>query len=448
MKEEVQLKDTTIKSFMRISSDSPVVIHWLEHKKKNVTLLSGDQETGKSSTLNAIMRMMGAAFGFNMKEIINRKDQTAEAEQSFTVDGIEYVASISGQRLSLKRFYKESGKYVPESSPVEMLQKIFGNLGIVPVELRSKKGKEQIEWFKENYGGEKSTKEEAKIEKAIAEAEENRKEVNKTITGNKNWLTNNKLYQNYEKNQKKFAVRIKADDQEANLKAITAKNSDYEKNKRGVEELKIKQEDKRAEIVELKTKLATLEQEEQKLATRIADGKKWLEDNKSTPVDYEKANKAWLNLSETLAEQTQWDEVLRKEKELQESEDLVIAATALLDTLRSDLRALTSTYLPKIQGLEIRTKSMSIDNGSEDEGIYFNGNSLPQLSESKYAEMWMQIWEDKKVKFVFIENISSYGSGFVKVLNDMVKRGVIKLYASEMHRGQKTMEISFETKIE
>lgn len=449
MTKDLHLKEFKANSFMGISSDSPVVIDFTQAKKnQGVTLLKGDQGVGKTSTLYGIMRMMGAAFGFDMKNLVNNHDETIDVEQSFTHEGADYVAKLSGDRLTLKRFYKEANKWIPEGTPVDTLKKIFGNLGVSPMFLKEMEGKKQIEWFKKTFGGDVDIKKEARVEKMLVEAVDNRKGVNKTIVQVAGWLSQNDMFQNYEYNQKRFAQPIAAEVQRKALEDVTEKNNDYNKRSSGYQSLQEQLSLTQNNIQQLRKSLAAAEAREQELVVRVNSETKWLDDNAHIRSDYEKANKEWINLSKTLSAQGQWKEVLSKEKELHENEDAVIAVNALIDTLRRDLLKLTSAYLPNIKDLEIRTKSTSIDNESEDEGLYYQGKSLAQLSESELAELFLLIWKAKDVCFVFIENISSYGSAFIKLLNDLVKKGEIKVLASEMDRKKKEMEITFETKID
>lgn len=446
---DLHLKLFKANSFMGISHDSPVVIDFTKAKKnQHVTLLQGDQETGKTSTLYAIMRVMGSVFGFDLKHTVNNEDETVDVEHEFTYEGADYIAKLSGERLSLKRFYKEANKWIPESSPAETLKKIFGNLGLSPMFLKEMEGRKQIEWFKKTFGSDQNSKREEKIIKDLTEAIDQRKNVNKMNLEVKGWLAQNDLFKNYEHNQKRFAEPINVDKEKKAWDELSTKSNNYQNAVHNLTYTKNLVASQDIKIAELERQLAAAKEKKVELQVRVANEEKWIEDNKNVVVEFEKANREWVNLSKTMADQSQWKEVLKKEKELQSGEDLVISVNALIDTLRSDLRELTAAYLPKIKGLEIRIKSMSIDNENEDEGIYYQGKSLAQLSESELSELFLLIWKAKKVCFVFIENISSYGSGFVKVLNDLVKAGDIQVFASEMDRKKKEMEISFTTKID
>jgi hypothetical protein len=126
-------------------------------------------------------------------------------------------------------------------------------------------------------------------------------------------------------------------------------------------------------------------------------------------------------------------------------EQTSMEATGTLDKLRLDLLKITRTYLPGIEGLEMKLK-MGLDD--EEEGIYYNGKSLAQLSESELWDLFENIWAEKGVQFVFCENITSLGSEAVKTLNRLVKEKKAQVFATAMDRSKKDMEIIFSTKID
>ncbi len=450
---DLHLKEVEINSFAGIDTESPVVIHWTEAKKnQGITMLRGDQETGKTSTLNAIMSLMGAVFNFETKTFINKKNDTIDTSLKFTYEGADYEASQSGSRVMLKRFFKEAaggkGKWIAEGSPKETLRIIFGNLGISPMFLKSLPGKKQIQWFKETFGvTEEVSKKEQKLQTSLDTIFKQRTELNREIKEDDAALKANPLFKNYEKNHAKFAKAVTADKEWSNLETLRVKKEDFEKNKQRLESLKEARDKHNTRIQELQQQLDTEVSARSTVEKRIADGEAYIKASNGIEKEFSAANEAYLNISKTIAEQTQWNDLLKKEKRLQASEEAVVLATDQIDQLRAAILELTSTYLPKIKELEIRTKGMSIDNGDEDEGIFYQGKSLAQLSESELSALFLMIWEAKKVEFVFIENISSYGSGFVKLLNDLVKAGKIKVMASEMDRAKKEMQISFEAKI-
>lgn len=445
MKDIVQLKHFEANSFMGISHEDPIVIEFVKNKKAKVLKLTGDQGTGKTSTITAFMYLMGAAFNIDAKTFKNINDEAIDLKLEFEHDGGQYKIEASGNRITLKRFYKESDKWVTENSPKETIRKIFGNLGISPLFLKELSGKKQIQWFKETFGtDEEATKKEQKLVLNIDTVFNQRRDVNRDIKNLKGALETEPLYQNYEKSQEKFKAAPSAKKEKDELDAITTKNSEYDKAKTGIDGLRQAETRHKAAIKEYEGKLA-VEKEALKLAEkRITDGLKYVEDNKDVPEKYAAANEAWLNLSKTLAEHERWKGILKKEKEYIEMQEASTQADGTLDKLRVDLLKLTKTYLPPIDGLTLKVKTGLDD---EEEGIYYNEKTLAQLSESELWALFMQIWEQKDVSFVFCENINALGSDAISILNKLVKEGA-QVFATEMVRKQKEMEFSLETKVE
>lgn len=443
---DLQLKRFEANDFMGISSEDPIVIDFTSARKgQTVTKLTGNQGVGKTSTITALMYLMGAAFNVDTKNFKNLTDDTIDVKLEFEYEKEKYSVEATGTRLVLKKFFKEADKFISVNEPKTVLRKIFGNLGVSPMFLKEISGKKQIEWFKETFGtDEEATRKEKKIIEGIDTIFNQRRDVNRDIKNIKGWLTESKLYGNYEKNLERFKKPISAEKEKAAFDELADKNRKYEKSKETLKSLGEDLSDNEVEIGNLKAKLAAAEKERADIKLRIENGKKWVEENKSVPKEYAAANEAWINLSNTLAEQSQWKEVLKKKKELDDNESTSQQADATLDKLRMDLLKLTKSYLPDIDRLEIRVKTGLDDT---EEGIYYKGKSLAMLSESELWALFLLIWAEKDVSFVFCENVNSLGSDAVAILNKLVKEGA-QVFASQMERKQNHMEVSFSTKIE
>jgi DNA repair exonuclease SbcCD ATPase subunit len=442
---DLHLIEFEANSFAGIDKEQPVIIHF---KNKPVTLLRGDQGTNKSSTLNALMSVMGAVFNFETKNFVNKKDDTIDVKLKFNHKGTDYEVMQSGNRVTLKRFYKESNKWIAEGSPKETLREIFGNLGVSPIFLKDLPGKKQIEWFKETFGAtEDVSKKEKKLQADLEKIFAQRRDLNRAIKETDGALKSNVLYKNYEKNQAKFAKHLSAEKEKEKLQTLQTKKEEFDKAKSVLDNLKEKRKGHTDRIAQLQKQIDEEVQSRSLVEKRIADGEVYIAASNGIEKEYSEANEAYLNISKTIAEQTQWKDVLKKEKDLDEMEQTVVLATDQIAQLRVAILELTSTYLPKIKGLEIRTKGFSIDTGDEDEGIFYQDKSLAQLSESELWDLFLLIWEKMEVYFVFCENISSLGSQAVQTLNRLAKEKKAQIFASEVDRKKDTMEISFETKI-
>lgn len=444
---DIHLKQFEANSFLRIDSESPIVIDFTKARKgQNVTLLKSDQETGKTSTLYALMLLMGASFNFDAKNLINKKDETIDIDLKFSYEGNDYQVSQSGNRLSLKKYFKDAGKWISENSPKETLRKMFGSLGVSPMFLKDVDGKKQIEWFKKTFGTDEDvSKKELKKTQELKTIFDQRREVNRGIKDITGFLNESKLYNNYEANQKKFAKPISGEKEKEKLEELGIKKNKFETAKNGLDQLKIGEKNLVAKVERLKEELAAAENELKTTRSRIEEGNKFIASSNGIVKEYEAANEAWLNIGKTLAEQSEWKTVLKKEKELIEMQEASTTADGTIDRLRLELLKITKTYLPEIKGLEIRLKTGLDD---EDEGIFYNGMSFAQLSESALWDLFLEIWAEKDVQFIFCENINTLGSEAVKTLNRLVKENKAQVFASEMERSKKEIEITFLTKIE
>ena len=154
-----------------------------------------------------------------------------------------------------------------------------------------------------------------------------------------------------------------------------------------------------------------------------------------------------MDLSNKLADQRKWTDVLEKEKELKSFEKASEKATQQLADLDLEMLKLTSSYLPKIPGLKLKVKP-SIDKDKEEIGLFYNEFTMAQLNESEFAKLWAKIFIEKDMSFLFFENLNSYGSGAVSVINELAKEDGVLVFGTRMERKQKHLEINFNTRVE
>lgn len=438
---DIHLKRFEANAFKGIDSSSPVVIEF--PKNKNVIKVRGNEGTGKTSTIEAIMYLMGAEFNVDMKSLRNL-EEGIDANLEFERNGSTYKIEASTTRISLKELIKD--KWVPENSPKEIIRSTFGVLGVSPLFLRELSGKKQIQWLKDTFGNdEEASKKEQKVVSQIDAVFNGRREVNRSVKSVKGWLDSNDLYNDYQTSQERFRNPVKAESHKKRLSELGLKKAEYDKNKQGLQYLSQQLDQKTSEISELEEKLAAAKKEQQELTNRIIKGQEIVSRSNGIEKEFESANKEWLNISKTLAEQEQWKEVLAKEKEYNELLQGSTEADATLDKLRLELLKLTKAYLPKVEGLEVRIKTALTD---EEEGIYYNGKTLAMLSESELWTLFAEhIWPFHEVRFIFCENINTLGSNAVSILNKLAKDGAV-IFATEMERSKKERELSITTKLD
>jgi hypothetical protein len=443
----LELEKFEANSFAGISSTSPVIIDFTaKRKNQNVVEFLGDQGTGKSSTLMGILYAMGATFNIDKKKLLNSIDSAIDETLSFKYEGESYQVIAKTARIELKKL-NENGKWSAVDSPVAMLRKMFGPVGLSPFSVKEMKGKDQIKYFQDMFGsGEDASKKIKKLEDDIEVLFSQRRDVNRDAKALSSALELEPLFQNYEKSQERFKKPVSADKEKKAFEEISKKNADYEKNKAALENLSEEWGEKTEEIVELRQKLDKAIKEEAALKERVENGKKWEKDNAGIPKEFEAAQKEWLNLAQVLADYEKWREILAKEKTLIETQELAVNATAQLDDLREKLLKLTKSCLPKVEGLEIKVAA-GLDKTDKPEGVFFNDQAIHELSESEFTDMWCQIWDAAGVNFIFIENTTSMGSGAVATMNRIAKNGGI-IFGTHMERSTKDMSVVFKAKLD
>jgi hypothetical protein len=443
----LKLKSFTANSFMGISADDPMIITLPEGKgvARPITLLKGNQGTKKTSTLMGIAYGLAAAFNIDPKNFINTTDNAIDEELEVEDgDKEEYKILVGTNRVALKK--RVGDKYQNMSEPKAMIRKMAGPIGLSPMFLKEKEGKKQIQWFKETFGtDEEASKKELKKIADLKNKVEERKVTNREIKATKGWLDLSPLFQSYEKSQKKFSTPINAEKEKAKFDELSKKKTAYHQYENTLAVTKAELVDLDGSIADMEIRLKLLKEKKVHLSESVVKGEKWIEQNKPVLKEYEAANTAWLNLSKDMTEYSQWKEVLKKEKEYNALLEQNIQENADIEKLRTELLKITKSYLPEIEGLEIYVQT-GLDEERED-GIYFQGRTLAQLSESELWDLFMQIWEQKGVQFIFIENINALGSEAIKTLNRLAKLGY-NIFASEMDRSKKEIGVSFEKKVE
>lgn len=414
----------------------------------------GKQAVKKTAHLMGIAYNMGAELGLDKKRIFNSIDNDLEEELVGKKGGETYKVEIAPSRISVKKEVAE-GKWTPanEDTPAALVKKLFGPVGLFPKQVQEMKGRQQIEFFQNMFGsGEEGSKKMQKLEKEYDEKFADRRDINRDAKLLQGALEVEPLYQNRKASEKKFAKPISADKEKKIYDEKAKANSDYERYKTNLEILKVEHEEQLSKIEDLKKQLAAAEKQEKETGERIVKGDKWMADNKSIPKEYEVANKEWLNLSQTMADYEKWKGLLLKERQLTEKQEQSVTLTGELDILNEKILKTTNECLPKVKGLTAKVAT-GIDKKDKPEGVFFvvpgktQEQPLHELSETEYADMWCNIWDEEGVQFIFIENLSSYGESMVNSLNQFVKNGGYVFYTLQ-NRAQKELTVSFKSKIE
>ncbi len=444
-------------SFMGINKQSKVFIDFSGRKKtEGFTELAGPQGTNKTSTLRGLAYALGARFNIDKKKLINSIDGTIDETTIIKIDKEKFKIETSASRVTIKKEIGGDDKWTTkgiDQAPQEFLSDALGRVIFIPAEVQYMDGKKQILYFQEMFAsGEDAGKKMKEIETKIEQKFSDRRDINREVNSLKSALELEPLYQNYEKSQTRFSKLISADKEKKAYDEKAKNNSDYNRYAENLNILKASHRDAVSEIERLKAALVAAEQQEKELSDRVKKGDKWMEDNKNVPKEFEAANKEWLNLSQTLADQEKWKDIQRREKSYNEKTEQSMTLTGELDTLREDMLKLTKRYLPKVPGLSIQVAA-GLDKKDAYEGVVYKvpgkkeEQPLHELSESEYEDMWLKILEAEDAQFVFLENMSRFGNNVVDTLNRMVKKGANVFYTL-MDRDKEEIGISFKSKIE
>lgn len=445
-KDILELELFEAKSFMGIDKSKPIVIEFTKRKKnQNITEFESDQGTSKTSTLMGILYAMGGTFSIDKKKLMNTADGAIDLDLKFKYEDESYHVIAKTNRIELKKLNAD-GKWKPEDSPVALLRKIFGPVGLSPFSVREMKGKDQIQFFQDMFGsGEDASKKMKKLEADIDKLFSQRRDVNRDAKAISSALELEPLFQNYEKSQERFKKPISAEKEKKAFDDLSEKNKQYEKAIETLASLEDDLIDNEKEAKELEAKLVAVRNTIIGVKDRITKGEKWILDNKSIPKEYDAAQKAWMNLSTTLAEYEKWKSILAKEKTLTATQELAVQATAQLDALRLQLLKLTKQCLPKVDGLEIKVAA-GLDKEGQQEGVFYGGQALHELSQSEYEGLWAKILVEAGSQFLFFENLNNFGSITIGVLNQLAKEGV-QIFGTRTNPAIDEIGIAFKTKI-
>lgn len=446
---KIKLVSFKAESFGKIDSDHPVIITWPDDC--NIVKLEGDQAVGKSSTLAAFIACCGGEI---IENATNKKDGKRKAEFEFEKDDHRYKVVITNTRFELSSLINDRWAKLP--SPKQALEDVLGPVGSSPMFLKNMSGKDQIQWLRQFR---KLSQEEesvlAEINAKVKETYDGRKDAKRLSKQTDQQLLNNTYYVNRSDWEKRFA-EYDANDADKIL-SIQDRHAEYQRSKSAVELLennlltsedeskRIAQEIESLEkrLLELKEQKAVVDEKASAIRSRISTGKKYLEDNKSIIEEYNSISKIIEIASEISVHKAGFNQMKELEESSRHYHEEHSRLTAKLVEQRAAVKSFIAETFPKFDGLEIFVPSDAIDEGEEAEtreGIYYNGCSMTELSESELWSFYLVLLRSMNIKVVLIENLSSLGSGAIDMLNYYASTGGY-IMATEMKRDVKSLKI-------
>jgi energy-coupling factor transporter ATP-binding protein EcfA2 len=419
-------KKIEVKDFGGINNHAPVVI---ELGKKAIVDVTGDAGAGKSSFLNAILVATGNLSKDNSK-FVNNDTNNLELDIDFVgKDKLNY--HLRATKSQFKLTYE--GENLPE--PVTKLKELIGVVGVSPMDIKNKPLKEQMKWIASyaNIDEASFEKKMDKIKADIKTAQESRAIANREYKALKITLEESDLYNNWEASEKKYAKKTDISKLSEELKAA---GDASDKLLQAETKLKSYKETETSLIKQIAELQARLEQTQE----AITKGEKFVSDNKDAKKKYDEVRLRYDDSAKEAVQYDRWQQIKQKKANMDEFETLSQTADAKEKELLQKKKELQWEILPDIKNVDFVLEDVVEDGKSYKEGMYWDGKSTAQMSETEWWNVVMKIWEKFKVKVIVIDNFQSLGSQAVDTLNKLHKNGAT-IFAAEMKRGQKELII-------
>lgn len=425
----MKLKKLEVNSFGGISPDSPVIIDFTQSKWVDIT---GDNGTNKTSLLNSLLVACGQLSKDN-KDFINLNSGKIDINLSFVgKDNGNYEVRVT--KSSFKLMY--DGVAQPE--PIAKLKELLGVIGVTPMSIKSASLKDQVKWLSSysNRNAEEFENQLKKLKDGIKASMATRASANKMLKGMDEFLSGEPMYEKWEENEKKYAKKIDVSKLSTELDEAGKASDKYINAEVGLKNLQ-------AQFDKVQADIARLEKEKAELEDRIVKGKKYLADNKNAKKNYDEVKEQYDQSAKEISNYHKWQTIKQKKADRDEAETISQKADNQAKDLQQKIKELQADILPDLKGVELVTETGTEDGETRQEGLYWNGRNVAQLSESELWSLVINIWRKFKVRIVVIDNYQSLGTMAVKVLENLVKEGA-QILTSEMKRGVASLEISYE----
>lgn len=446
----LSFKRCTVHQFQGINREAPIILEFpkpsAKSSKRKIAYVTGDYGRGKTSLINFILYATGQAFDFKMSNLVNNDTGRIQAEFEFVNNDVAWKVKCTKTKFELFRLFKAGGEegWIPQGEADAVLKRLIGNVALSPMKLKTDKGEQQVDWLFKMLNvpadvlkkGQEITEKYNKMVTARADANRNYEFLKKA-------LNEDPMYINWESSQKKYAEKKSIDTERQRFDLATQNKERFQRWEDFRTTVVVDIQKKKDEIAELEKKVAQAKAEEAQLLAKQQEAIRMVEKNKAVKSEYEKAHTDYMTLSQYLAEQKQWEKIKQQKKDMEGFETLVQNADTSKGQLKKARRDLYNKILPNIPGLEIVTAD-EID--GDKTGIYLNGKTPIQLSESELLDLYFQFCEALNVSVAVVENIGNFGSNVYETLNAMSKRGV-QIWATQTVRGQKELKIEFIDKL-
>ena len=444
-------KTVTIDNFGGIDESHPMVIVFPEGYE-GATVLSGDEATGKTSTLTAIESLMG---GIYQDYYISKKTNSINGVFEFEVDGAMYRTKLTKTQFKLEQYVNVAGKdkWMPTGEDKTLVRKLLP-FATSPDVLVQKDGTQQIKWLKEVAG---SLVDESELTDKYKKLYSDRTAKNKEVKFHKDQLIESGRFvseggdiiptEHFEL-KKGEVTDIDFDKiielQEAGIRTLSVEADRINRAKiklEGFDDI-IREKKKQIagwliQIEELEKSISQGEIEIKECETKKIEGSKFVDEGKAVIEKIDAAKLELDNTKELKSVKTSIEATLKMYDTYKARFDEANSLTNQLDELNEQKLALAKQFTPDIEGFEVE-----LGNLDREKGLYLNGINISVLSESERYGLCIKIWEHFKIKVVFIENITSLGSNAMDIIKMFIANGG-KVFATRMKRLQDKISVTF-----
>lgn len=436
----MKLKQFKINSGGRFTPQAPIVI---DFSKSKMVGMKGDQETGKTTVEELLLMTLGQLGGQEVIDALkNKENGLIDTELQFEGnDRAAYDIKNKNGRLTIKR---EGEPTV--GGPQALVKKVLGVAGISPLEIKNESIEKIVKWLASysTKSAEEFEKDMLKIKNDIKQSKKDRAEANKSAKGLREYLfgegyvdDKGELIESaWKESEKTFKVKPDIDKLSAELKSAGDKSDKFV-------QFETKLSGRRDRKKQIEAEIKKLQEELDEVDQNIKDGDAWIEKNKTAKKDYDDVRKRYDNAAKDVADYNLWVDVKKKKKEMEQFQDLSIAADNNEKAAVKKQQELQWEVIPDIRGVEILLEDTHEEEGEmRKAGFYYNGLNSRQLSASEWFGLVIQILKKNKIKIIVIDDTSQFGSKFMELLEKLSESGCYILY-SEMSRGTEILEIEY-----
>lgn len=444
-------KTVTIENFGGIDESNPMVIVFPEGYE-GATVLTGDQETGKTSTLVCIESLMG---GIYQDYYINKKNNSINGVFEFEVDGVKYRTKLTKTQFKLEQFIDVGGKqkWIGTGEDKTLIRRLLP-FATSPDVLVQKDGTQQIKWLKDVAG---SLVDESELTERHKKTYADRTAKNREVKIYKDQLIDSGRFipdggdviptEDFEL-KKTETDGIDFDKiiefQEAGIKTLSVEADRINRARIKLESLDGLVLEKKKQIADWLIQIEGLEKsindneaEIKELEAKKIEGNKFIDESKAVVEKIDKANKELENTKILKSEKSSVDATVKLYETYKARFDEANLLTNQLDELNEQKLALAKQFTPDIEGFEVE-----LGNLDREKGLYLNGINIAVLSESERYGLCIKIWDHFKIKVVFIENITSLGSSAMDIIKMFMANGG-KVFCTQMKRHQEKISVTF-----